>query len=116
MGHVLHLGDKLTGLAVVGNPLPVQRSFVVAEPAADGRAADLYGPLPVGTVPRWRVGPAVAVGVGATGVAADQATAVDGPDVSELLRERAVAALAGGEAAGGVAGDRHGSSGSSGAP
>ena len=87
-------------MSVVGDPFLVELGFGLVEPAGDGFAVVLGGPLVVGAVGLGRFGVAFAAGGLAAGVAAGDAAGVDQADGGELGGELAVALFVVGEALG----------------
>src|SRR5215467_3264585 len=58
--NLLHLGDDAGEAATIGDPLLAEAGLRLGEPAGDGLAGVVAGPLPVGTVRLGRVGVAAA--------------------------------------------------------
>jgi hypothetical protein len=77
-----HLLDEVSWSTVVGDPFLVELGLVLPEPAGEGLAVDLGGPLVVGAVGLGRVRVAFAAGGLAAGVAAGDAAGVVRPMVA----------------------------------
>ena len=92
-----HLSDQGAVASVVGDPFGVELGLGWGEPAVDGLAVDLRGPLPVGAVRVRRVGVAAAAGLAAPVVAQREAAGADVADVGQLGGEFPVVALVGGQ-------------------
>jgi hypothetical protein len=90
LADLLHLGDDAGEAATIGDPLLVEAGLRLSQPAGDGLAGVVAGPLPVGAVGLRRVGAAAAA---RRSVAEDDAALADEAEFEDLASEIAMAVL-----------------------